>query len=313
MMAGVVGWARMVSVVLLAVVVVGCGNLQGLQVASLPQDVAGRAYVVSPQPPRKEAVAPRGHVLEKDGLYVLQTGGGSAAVGLLLGPLGILANQANIEARSREMGETAKQSSLLKLVPAEEALTAWQGLPDAPPAASGADAGALTVAPYLMLYADDDRKNLYTVAGLRVQAPEKAGAPAWNGNYHYALERMLPIERLASASPGPEFEAYRAEIQEGYRQLRAELRADLDPQASKNAHATVASIRAPVLKSTLMGFAGFTSGDVDRASNGRLVMRVNMANYGPAMDKSVPYFLWIFPSEKQYAFDLGPEPRKPGQ
>lgn len=303
---------RWVSVVTLAASVVGCGNLQGMHVASVPQNLSGRSFEVSPEPPAKEAIAPRGHALEKQGLYVLQTSGGSAAVGVLFGPLGVMANKANIESRTRELGEAAARSNLLQLVPVDEAMTAWKGLSETPPTVNAAQAGALQVAPYLLLYVDDDRKNLYTVAGLRVLAPAKADNKAWNGNYNYAVERVLPVDRLASASPGAEFEAYRAEIQEGYRQLRAELLADLDPKAA-NKQGTVASVQAPILKSTLMGFAGFTSGEADLASNGRLVMRVNMDNYGPAMDKSVPYFLWIFPSAKQYAFNLGPEPRKARQ
>lgn len=301
---------RFASVVVLATLLAGCGSLQGMHVASLPSHLPGSSFEVRSEPPAKEAIAPRGHALEKQGLYVLQTSGGSAVTGLLLGPLGILANQANIASRTRELGETANQSKLLQLVPFDEALTAWKSL--ALPPATMSEASALAVAPYLMLYVDDDRKNLFTVVGLRVQASAKGEAKAWNGNYNYALERSLPIDRLASASPGPEFDTYRAEIQEGYRQLRTELLADLDPKVM-NKPATVASINAPILKSTLMGFAGFTSGDVDIASSGRLVIRVNMDNYGPAMDKSVPYFLWIFPSAKQYTFGMGPEPRKTRQ
>ncbi len=300
--------SRVMSMIALTVTLVGCGNLQGMKIASPPSGVAGRVVALAAEPPAKEAIAPRGHALEKQGLYVLQTGGGSAVTGLLFGPLGVMANQANIASRTQELGESANRSDLLQIVPRDEALAAWKGLP-ALPSVSAADVGALTVAPYLMLYLDDDRKNLFTVVGLRVMAAAKGDAQAWSGNYNYALERSLPVERLGPNSPVTELEAYRNEIQEGYRQLRGEVLADLDPKRDAGKPAAVASIRAPILKSTLMGFAGFTSGDVEVASSGRLVMRVNMENYGPAMDRSVPYFLWIFPSAKQYAFDIGPELR----
>ncbi|WP_398496702.1 hypothetical protein [Variovorax sp.] len=304
--------ARFAFLIVSAATLVGCGNLQGLQVASVPSALASRPIEVSTTPPAKEAIAPRGHALEKQGLYVLQTGGGSAVTALLFGPVGMVANAASIGAQTRELGEAASRSSLLQLNPLDEMSTAWKALPALSPNAAAADGSALKIAPYLMLYVDDDRKNLFTVVGLRAEAASTAGVKAWNGNYNFALERSLPVDRLSTASAGAEFEAYRSEIQEAYRQLRAELLVDLSPAASTR-HATVASVKAPILRSTLMGFAGFTSGDADIAPGGRLVMRVNMDNYGPAMDKSVPYVLWIFPSATQYTFDLGPEPRKARQ
>jgi len=59
-----------------------------------------------------------------------------------------------------------------------------------------------------------------------------------------------------------------------------------------------------------MGFAGFTSGDIDLGPDGRLTIRVSIENYGPAMSRAYPYFVWILPSAKQYAFELGPEERQ---
>ncbi|MGJ7503541.1 hypothetical protein ACSFBF_24505 [Variovorax sp. ZT5P49] len=304
--------ARLVFLAASAASLVGCGNLQGLQVASVPTALSGKPIQVSTTPPAKEAIAPRGYALEKQGLYVLQTGGGSAITGIIFGPLGMLANSASIGAQTRQLGDTASKSSLLQLNPLDELSTAWKALPEPVPTSASAVDGHLKLSPYLLLYVDDDRKNLFTVVGIRAEAEPAKGVKAWNGNYNFALERVLPVDRLATASTGAEFDAYRLEIQEAYRQLRTELLTDLGP-ANPASHSKVATVKAPILRSTLMGFAGFTFGDVDIAPGGRMVVRVNMDNYGPAMDKSVPYALWIFPSAKQYEFDLGPEPRKTRQ
>ncbi len=104
-------------------------------------------------------------------------------------------------------------------------------------------AAALKIALYLMAVTS-------TTTG-RISSPwsvcarkrhRRLGVKAWNGNYNFALERSLPVDRLSTASAGAEFEAYRSEIQEAYRQLRAELLVDLSPAASTR-HATVASSR----------------------------------------------------------------------
>lgn len=55
-------------------------------------------------------------------------------------------------------------------------------------------------------------------------------------------------------------------------------------------------------------------GDIETNASGRLSLRINMNNYGPAVVKTVSYATYVFPSASQYSFGNGPvdreEPKK---
>lgn len=130
----------------------------------------------------------------------------------------------------------------------------------------------------------------------------------WVGHYLFAIDRTLSPRRLNEALAAGELAEYSRALRAAYRDLLSEIAIDLRPGARQARK--LASIKAPALKATLMGFSGYTSGDVDLSPDGCLSIRVSIENYGPAMSRANPYFVWIFPSPKQYAFELGPEERR---
>jgi hypothetical protein len=125
------------------------------------------------------------------------------------------------------------------------------------------------------------------------------------------VEKTLSPQKMNEALGQDEYAAYAATVRTAYRELLREVALDLQDGAIPSRK--MANINAPALKATVMGFAGFTAGDVDQAPDGRLAMRVSIENYGPAMTRAHPYFVWVFPSAKQYTFELGPEERKPAR
>lgn len=299
-------WRRVLCIA--AIALTGCGNLQSLKVASVPQSLRGQAIEPSPRPAAKDGVAPRAQALGEGGLYLMQSGGGSAALGLLLGGLGAAINSANVAAENEKILKSAAPSSLLQLQPVEELSAAWRDAAAAPASASG----SVKASPYVILYVDNERKFIYPVAGLRVDGP-LAGAtaqPAWTGHYLFAIDKPLPAEVLSKPLAEEQFTEFKAKVRAAYVQLRSELATDVSgsPPGAPARH--IASVNSTYLRAIQIGFAGFTSGDVDISPSGSMSLRVSIDNYGPAMDRSVPYFVWYFPSASQYTFGLGPEPRK---
>lgn len=299
-------WNRMLCVATIALA--GCANLQSMKVASVPPALRGQAIETSTRPAPKDGVAPRAQPLGDGGLYLMQSGGGSLALGLLFGGLGVAINSANVAAETDKLVKAAAPTSLIQLRPVEELNAAWR---DAA-ARSTTSAGSVSASPYLILYVDDERKNVYPVAGLRVDAPTSSGTPQsnWSGHYLFAIDKLLPVDALTQPLADEQLADFKVKLRDAYAQLRTELAIDLSGQPSGTQPRQIASVQSPYLKAVQIGFAGFTSGDVEISSTGSMSVRINIENYGPVMDRSVPYFVWYFPAASQYTFGLGPEPRK---
>jgi hypothetical protein len=288
------------------VLLAGCGNLQALKVASIPGELHGRSIETSDVPVSLEDLAPKARPMGNGGVYLAQSGGGSAVLGILLGPAGIALNSANINAETAKLAKSSVSARLLQINTSDELAAAW-----GPRAAETSNAEKVRAAPYLLLYVDDARQTLYPIVGLRVASAESStsGSRNWSGHYLYALPTM-PASVLQSAVSDSDEQSFRLRLRDAYMQLRTELANDLSASSSPAPATQLASIKSTYLKATQMGFAGFTSGDVGTLSGGAMSIRVNIENYGPAMSRAVPYFVWYFPSASQYSFDLGPEPRR---
>lgn len=307
------GFARLGALFGMVCILVGCGNLQGLKVAAPPAELQGRVVRLSSEALPKDSVTPAAFEVPGRSVYLKQTGGGSLAVGLLFGPIiGGAANAAAISRQTDEIAKSGQDSSFYQLNALQEAAAAWnEQLVDA----KGMDGGAVSVKPYLILYVDNKKENLYTVAGFRADAVLPGDGKTdrkWNGHYNFAVDRIFSVAAMGSKLSEKDLAQYREAIRTGYKELRNELLADL-AAGGRPPKRKVASINAPILPATLMGFASFIPGDVETGPGGKLVVRVNMDNYGPAMDKSTPYVVWVFPSASQYTFAAGPEDRQPSR
>lgn len=288
----------------LAAFLSACGNLQNLRVAEVPQPLKSAPVELSSlrPPPR---VSPGAIEIPNRSVFLKQTAGGSAAVGLLFGPLGALANAANIERLSKELAENSEGSSLLQIDAIEEAAAAWGEKP------TQMDSNTLQLRPYVVLYPDNDRKNVTVIGGVFVTSSYAIeGDKVWNADYHYVLPTTRGFEVLERAMEPEQLSSFKDELRNGFRQIRAELLRDLSPtQPSRR----VALIWAEPLRASLMGFAGFASGDVETDASGRLVIRTNMDNWGGtvgAASRDTPHQVWIFSKPTQYRFDAAPQERK---
>lgn len=281
-----------------------CGNLQNLKVAEVPQPLKSSAVELSTlRPPQK--VSPGAIEIPNRSVFLKQTAGGSIVTALLFGPLGALANSANIERLSKELAENSEGSSLLQIDAIEEAAAAWDERP------KQTNPNTLQLRPYTILYPHDDRKNITVVNGVFVTSSYVIdGDKVWNADYHYVLPTTLGFEVLERKMAPEQISLLKDELRSGFRQIRAEILRDLSPtQPSRR----VARILAEPLRASLMGFAGFTFGDVETDASGRLVIRTNMDNWGGSVgnaSRDTPHQVWIFPKPTQYRFDVEPEERK---
>jgi len=288
---------------MLAVFLSACGNLQSLKVAEVPQPLKSAPMGLSSlRPP--PTVSPGAIEIPDRSVFLKQTAGGSLAVGLLFGPIGVLANARNIEQLSKELAENSKGSSLLQIDAIEEAAVAWEEIP------TQMDSTTLQLRPYIVLYPDDKRKGVTVIGGVFVTSSYAIeGNKVWNADYRYVLPTTLGLEALERTMEPEQLALFKGELQDGFRQIRTEVLYDLSP-AQPNRR--VALIWAESLRTSLMGFAGFLAGDVETNESGRLVIRANADNVGGnvgAGSRDTPHQVWIFPKPTQYRFDEEPQER----
>lgn len=280
-----------------------CGNLQNLKVAEIPATLRSTPLTLSTQRP-PQLVSPGAIEVPDHSVFLKQTAGGSAALGILLGPIGGLINGANIERLSKDMAQNSQGSSILQLDALAEAAAAWGEQP------VQADPKTLQLRPYVIVYPDDGRKSVTVIGGTYVSSshalPE---SKLWNAAYHYVLPTALGFDALDKPMPPEKLAAFRNDLREGFRQIRAEIARDLRPEQPNR---RVANVWADPLKATLPGFAGFSFGDVETDAAGRLVLRVNMDNWGGtvgAASREMPHQVWIFVNPAQYRFESDPQER----
>jgi hypothetical protein len=271
----------------------GCGNLQTVPIAAVASDVVERPLGVSETRPAKDDVVPNGYEVEGRSLFVEQTAGGSAGVGLLFGPLGVLANRLNIDRLTREMGESGVKSSLYSIDALETAKAIWGGRVTA--SSGGA---AVLLKPYVYVLVNDDKVGINTLAAVRAEGERGEGQKPWIGNYYYCLAEALPMTALQGPMAPEQITAYRAAIGKGFAELLAEIQRDFS-----RAPAPARDI-AWVVSPTCMNFKPGMPGNLERDASGRMTMRSMFGDFGRV------YNVFIFPTSAQYRFDNGPVPRE---
>lgn len=130
-------------------------------------------------------------------VYSQNFGGGGAALGLLLGPLGVAANISMIDSNTE--ADAVRLRGKLTLAPRELFLAAatQQGLDVVDDAATGVP-GRTLATPYLFV-SKTDNDRLLTAAAVRLEYGQ--GADLWSGVYMYQLPSSYQLDDLARLTP----------------------------------------------------------------------------------------------------------------
>ncbi|WP_329737772.1 hypothetical protein [Chromobacterium subtsugae] len=276
----------------MAALLSACGSLQSIPAAKVPAAVAANGVALSQARPTKDEVDSRSYEIPEHSAFVRQTSGGSVAVGVLLGPLGVLANSMNIDRLTQDMGESGKSSALYQLDARAEAIAAIGDELGKLNAGSIRDKAALK--PYLMYFVADEKVGIQVQLHLRAESTveEDGKSKPWVGEYVVLLRDALPFSALTSQDPAA-LQALRGDIKAGYRELLDEMAKDFSAGALPRRD--IAWVIAPVLG---LGMPG----DIEYNAQGHMVLRSQWGKYN----------LVIFQDKKSYAFSNGPVPREQG-
>lgn len=126
-------------------------------------------------------------------MYFQNQGGGGVAVGLLLGPLGVVANQKMIEGVT--LADVAKLKEKIAVKPQAALLQAASSTKFK--VADAAAAGDVKLMPYLLV-SKTDESTMHLSSMIRIEAGEGAGK--WQRLYQYQLPGKYTLDGLAAPS-----------------------------------------------------------------------------------------------------------------
>lgn len=279
---------KTIATICASCMVAACGNLQVVKPAQFPAQLSGSTVELSSERPAKSAVAPRSYEVPGHSIFFQQFSGGSVGVGLLLGPLGVIANRINIDRLTDLMGKSGVQSSLYAIDALTEAQAVWQTA--SPMSADGpATTGTLTVQPYITLSNLDEKSGIFVVVSARVESNQlvaDGSTKAWVGLYNYVVDGTLPVTALQASMSPEDMEKYRTSISAGYAEIRSEIESDL--KGGKLPKRQIAWVNSPVLGVGLPD-------DVERSQSGRLSLRIDVKNMGLIGDPLFSYNVYVFP------------------
>lgn len=181
---------RALYLVVLALTLAGCNSRPALQ-SNQPFAGNERSYSLSRSPLLDQTGSNMAHLdSDKNIVYSQIFGGGGLGLGLLLGPLGVAANVAMINAQTDADTELLKDK--LDVKPLQNFLSSAQGkaftLVDTP-----GSAGA-KISPYLYVMRADGEQMLLAAALLIEQGD---GKQPWTGKYMYQLPEKYTRQELA--------------------------------------------------------------------------------------------------------------------
>ena len=305
----VVKYFLILATALIAIQLSACGNLQNLQKPEIPDVVKGSNLRLTTERPDKEAVF-RAHAVPDKSVFVRQNTGGSAAAGILLGPLGGLLNSANIERINKEMAESGKNSTFYQIDALEEASLAL-GMEPQDLSLGSAVADTIVLQPRLVLFGGDDRKTLYTVLVVRAEKnllAQQGDSKTWTAYYYYVAEPTYSLERIQEQLSPEERTRFLSSIHAGFSEIKTEMLRDLSGNLPKM---KIANVKSPALgaENHMLGaIGGF--GDIEQSPGGRLVLRMPVYSWGGSWSKWASHVVWIFPLRNQYSFEDGPVERE---
>ena len=242
----------------------------------------------------KDVVMPRAFEIPEKSAFIQQTNGGSLAVGLLLGPLGVMANVANIDRLTQEMGKSAAGSSLVLIDAKAEA---GQAIGDrfVRPNTVAEGGAASSIQPYLVYYVANEQTAVDVLVQMRVELEQSQdGKPVKLAlNYVSYLRDPLPMDALRSPLPAEKLESLRADVRSAYQELAAEMLGDLrqPPPPSR---------KIAWVSSRVWGVGG--GGDIDKTASGKFMLRVR--------PRDNEYAAIIFNADSQYKIENGPVVRE---
>lgn len=178
-------------VVAMALTLTGCNSSPVLQ-SSQPFAGTEHSYSLSRSPLLDQTNSSMAHLdSDKNIVYSQLFGGGGVGLGLLLGPLGVAANVAMINAQTES--DTALLKDKLHIKPLQNFLSSAQGkalkLVDNP-GSTGAK-----ISPYLYVSRADGEQMLLAAALLIEQGEGKS---QWTGKYMYQLPKKYAKSELAT-------------------------------------------------------------------------------------------------------------------
>lgn len=272
-----------------------CGNLQMVNVAAVHPSLVGKPVAISETRPTKEEVAPRAFEVAGKSLYVLQGSGGSLAVGILFGPLGALANAANIDRITNETGQSGLQSTLYQFdAKAESTAAIGEAIAKVPRAAGVA---GIALKPHLVYFVAGEKEGIDVLVKVRAESEIVVAGKTvpWVGNYSVYTREVLPYTTLTAPMSPERAEKLRADIRSAYAELLVEIKKDLAPGPLPKRD--IAWVKSRVLGIGLPG-------DIERNPQGHLVLRNGWGDSGTV------YTAVVFQDDKQYTFDNGPVARE---
>ncbi len=274
---------------------VACGNLQAVKVATVPRPVLDRRVEISEVRPTKEEVMPRGFEVPNRSAFILQTSGGSTALGILLGPLGVMANASNIDRLTKELGESSQTSSLLQIDAKQEAQTVSNDF--LARFGTTKDSKKVLIKPFIVYFVADEKVGVDVLVQFRAESEvEIEGKPSkWIGNYSVYLNETLPLEALTKPIQAEKLNAIKQNVANAYKELFEEY--VLDVSRTELPKRDIAWVKSRVLG---IGMPG----DLERNKSGHLVLRAMFGDWGRT------YNIFVFQNDKQYQFDNGPVPRQ---
>lgn len=176
---------------------VGCGTPPTYKLRPVTGQSPGTFSLAHSKAVEDERHAVRHLDAAKSIVYSQNFGGGGAALGLLLGPLGVAANASMIDSNTE--ADAVRLRGKLTLAPRELFLAAatQQGLEVVDDAAAGVP-GRTLATPYLFV-SKTDNDRLLTAAAVRLEYGQ--GADQWSGVYMYQLPSSYQLDDLARLTP----------------------------------------------------------------------------------------------------------------
>lgn len=243
----------------------GCSGAPVRHMQSTQPNGSANGYAIVHSPLLDETSHRLTHLNEnKDIVYFQTFGGGGATLGALLGPIGVLANQAMIESATKD--DKAKLANRLDLQPASifADVARDRGL------LLNAIAGNNRLSPYLYIVKLEDNTLLVAAAAI---VEQQTAAGKWTGKYMVQFPLSYSMDQLSSADASTLAEL-RRQAAVGYGKIIDQLRSE-NPGSS--ASETRVTFHSPFItpRTTLTLQATLASEDKDL-----LWLRTNGGLYG---------------------------------
>lgn len=224
---------RFVSFSLVAAVLVGCGTTPVLQQAP-PAIAQGQHYGIGPSATVARTDQTLRHLdTDQTVVYTQNMGGGGAALGVLLGPIGIAANMKMIESQTASEADKLKGKVVLnpKAALLQAAATSGFALQ---PVAGAAD---IKLSPFVLISKTTETAT-HISSAMMIEGTN--GAQPWRRLYRYQLPGAYTLDQLSTID-GVKKAGLQADVVNGYVALLAHIAAETEASIAAERKITVKS------------------------------------------------------------------------